>query len=375
VEIDQAKTEITASTENIGSHEKDLKEIFEKRTGISSQQSQLEHSRTEILNRINEVENDMKKNRSERDSLYNEKHQLEMQLTTHDSNINAISNRISEEYEINIQTEEISNPDESLSAQEAEEKLTTQKEQLKKYGAVNLLALEEYKTSAEREKFLGEQIDDLTNARNDLKTTITKINKTARKLFLETFEKVQENFQKLFVELFTGGEASISLVEPDNPLESDIEIIARPRGKKLISITMMSGGERALTAISLLFSLYLVKPSPFCILDEIDAPLDDANCRRFLKIIETFSNNTQFITITHNKITMEVAHNLYGVTMEQPGISQIVAVRFTSDDDDQAVLATGDDSVAADQDIPLSIRERIGSPLPSSTESDNPENY
>ncbi len=189
--------------------------------------------------------------------------------------------------------------------------------------------MEEYKTASEREKFLCEQLGDLSTAKKDLNDTISRINKTAKELFEKTFAQVKINFRNLFTQLFTGGEADIFLTDPDNPLESNIDIIARPRGKKLISITMMSGGERALTAISLLFSLYMVKPSPFCILDEIDAPLDDANCRRFLKIIHTFSKQTQFILITHNKITMEASHNLYGVTMEQFGVSKLVGVKFS----------------------------------------------
>ena len=208
-------------------------------------------------------------------------------------------------------------------------------------------------------------MNDLTAAKNDLKSTITKINKTARDLFTDTFTKVQQNFSQLFVELFSGGEARISLVNPDDPLESDIDIIARPGGKKLLPITMLSGGERALTAIALLFSLYLVKPSPFCILDEIDAPLDDANCQRFLKIIRTFSLQTQFIVITHNKITMEASDNLYGITMERPGVSKLVAVKFARLDDGREELVTADvtdehptETVGADE-LPESIRERI----------------
>jgi chromosome segregation protein len=133
--------------------------------------------------------------------------------------------------------------------------------------------------------------------------------------------------------LFTGGEADVLLVDESNPLESPIEIISRPRGKKPLTIAQLSGGERALTAISLLFALYMVKPSPFCFLDEIDAPLDDVNVGRFLKIVRKFSAKTQFVIITHNKITMEAADTLYGVTMEEPGVSKVVAVRFRKDDE------------------------------------------
>jgi len=149
----------------------------------------------------------------------------------------------------------------------------------------------------------------------------------ARRLFEETFTQVQENFATTFATLFPGGEAHLRLSGPD-PLEADIEIMARPRGKRLSSINLLSSGERALTATALLFGLYLVKPSPFCVLDELDAPLDDANIDRFLALLKSFSNRTQFIVITHSKRTMEVADALYGVTMQEPGISKIVSVRL-----------------------------------------------
>jgi chromosome segregation protein len=185
---------------------------------------------------------------------------------------------------------------------------------------------------------------------------------------------VRENFRNLFVELFKGGEADIMLADADDPLESNIEIVARPHGKKILSITQMSGGERALTAISLLFSLYLVKPSPFCILDEIDAPLDDANCHRFLKIIRTFSAQTQFITITHNKITMEAADNLYGITMEQPGISQLVAVKFNEDQytvDDAAPAAVAEEAPSVEPELPPEVQERMNPSVNISPNDDN----
>ena len=145
---------------------------------------------------------------------------------------------------------------------------------------------------------------------------------------METFNAARTHFQNVFTELFRGGEADVRLTEENNPLESPIEIYARPRGKKFIGIRQLSGGERALTALALLFGLYLVKPSPFCILDEVDAPLDDANCGRFLRMIDRFKGRTQFIIVTHNKLTMEAADALYGVTMEEPGISKLVSVRL-----------------------------------------------
>jgi len=376
-EINEANTDIETSTESINRLEQELKEVFEKRSHIKESQTRLQGIRAEIQNELNEKEVELKKVRVVKETSSDEKHQLEMRQATFESEIKAISDRIREEFEADIYTlTDIHSPDESLDYSAAQNHLREIKERLKNYGVVNLLALDEYKSASEREVFLGEQISDLESARDDLKKTISKINKTARQLFNDTFEQVQKNFKKLFVELFTGGEADIRLVDPNDPLESDIDIIARPRGKKLLSITMMSGGERALTAISLLFSLYLVKPSPFCILDEIDAPLDDANCKRFLKIIDNFSEQTQFVTITHNKITMELASNLYGITMEQPGISQLVAVRFNEDKESDEVITISKDNedelepANINEEIPDTIRERIEMPLPSTTESD-----
>jgi chromosome segregation protein len=194
-------------------------------------------------------------------------------------------------------------------------------------GPVNLLALEDYTKRKERHEFLVQQRADLLKAKEQLLEAIEKINTTASQLFTETFEKVQGHFRDLFMTLFEGGDAELRTIGED-PLESEIEIAAKPRGKHLQSISLMSGGERALTAIALLFALYLVKPSPFCLLDEVDAPLDDANVDRFLRMLSRFSDRTQFVVITHNKKTMESAGCLYGVTMQELGVSKLVSVRF-----------------------------------------------
>ncbi len=328
-ENEDAAKQIRQSADKIEQIEAALKQVFADRSKANERQTSLRAKQGEIQQRVNQLEEQLQQARNEKDTISEKTHQLEIRLNTFSSESQSLMERIREEYDIDLSSIEPERPDEGKTDEEAREHLVRQKEKLKKFGAVNLLALEEHKTAVEREEFLREQLDDLTQAKDDLQSTIRQINRRARQMFNETFAQVRQNFQKLFVQLFTGGEADISLEEPDNPLESDIVIMARPRGKKLLSITMMSGGERALTAIALLFSLYLVKPSPFCILDEIDAPLDDANCRRFLNIIRGFADQTQFIIITHNKITMSTADNLYGVTMEQAGISKLVAVRFT----------------------------------------------
>ncbi len=356
-EIERAHTEARSAVEKNHTLEIELKSVFEKREVLTNGQTELKTKQSDIQQHASAKEDTLKRLRSEKDESSNKHHEFDIRLNTIESEVNVTAEKIQEEYELDIRSLETACPNEEMSDVEARTHLNDQKEKLRKFGAVNLLALEEYDEAAEREKFLDEHLTDLTTAKNDLETTIGKINITARQLFIETFAKVQENFKKLFIELFSGGEASLKLEDPNNPLESNIEIIARPRGKKLLSITMLSGGERALTAISLLFSLYLVKPSPYCILDEIDAPLDDANCHRFLKMIASFSGQTQFITITHNKITMEAANNLYGVTMEQPGISKLVGVKFNeapADQDSVEIVITSDRSDDENESMKIS---------------------
>jgi len=197
-------------------------------------------------------------------------------------------------------------------------------------GEVNLASLEEHKELAERHTFLSSQKEDLEKSLEDLAKAIQRINRTTRERFSVAFDNINRKFQEIFPKLFLGGRAYLKLLEEGNLLESGVEIVAQPPGKKLQSLTLLSGGEKALTAISLIFSIFLVKPSPFCLLDEADAPLDDANIDRFNSIVREMSSNYQFLLITHNKRTMELADVLYGVTMEKPGISKVVSVNFQS---------------------------------------------
>jgi chromosome segregation protein len=204
---------------------------------------------------------------------------------------------------------------------------------LDEIGPVNLVAIEEYEETEQRHQFLTTQHDDLVSAKTQLLEVINRINTQTRQMFLETFEKIRENFRNMFVEVFGGGKADLVLSDANDVLESGIEIVARPPGKQLQSISLLSGGEQTMTAVSLLFSIYQVKPSPFCVLDELDAPLDESNVVRFVKILQRFLAHSQFIIITHNKRTIAMADVLYGVTMEEHGISKIVSVKFHKTDD------------------------------------------
>ena len=211
------------------------------------------------------------------------------------------------------------------------------REKLDGIGTVNVDAIAEYDALEERYQFLEAQNADLVAAKKDLLDIIGKINVTTRTLFAETFERVRVNFQEMYTELFGGGRANLLLANEEDPLECGIEIIARPPGKQLQSVTLLSGGEKTMTAVALLFAIYMVKPSPFCVLDEMDAPLDESNISRFLKILDRFVGQSQFVVITHNKRTISRADVLYGVTMEEAGVSKLVAVRLARREQEMAV--------------------------------------
>jgi chromosome segregation protein len=202
-------------------------------------------------------------------------------------------------------------------------------ESLDAIGPVNALAVEEHAEETRRHEFLSSQRDDLVAARQSLLQAIKEIDGTARLMFQETFVAVQEHFRHVFHTLFGGGECELRLANPEDPLESEIDIHAAPRGKRTQRIHLLSSGERTLVAVSLLFSIYLTKPSPFCLMDEVDAPLDDANVGRFTMLLDEFKKDTQFLVITHNPRTMQSADAVYGVTMQEPGVSTIVGVRLS----------------------------------------------
>jgi len=200
--------------------------------------------------------------------------------------------------------------------------------QIKALGPVNLAALGDQQELQERLETQRRQQDDLDQAARDLRQAIAKINATSREKFLETFEKVNEKFQEVFPQLLENGNALLRLAEGEDPLEAGVEILAQPAGKKLKHISLLSGGEQALTAIALLLAIFMVKPSPFCLLDEVDAPLDESNIMRFLKVLRRSVGNSQLVMVTHNKRTMENANNLVGVTMSDPGVSRLISVQL-----------------------------------------------
>ena len=276
----------------------------------------------------------VRKKRGSLDEVVNELHDLDIKVSSSQMRIDTLVTRATEDLEIEV-PEEPQKPETDQNIPELKEEAQEIRRKLTSMGNVNFLALEEHERENERLEFLSKQLNDLTEAEKTLKETIAEINRTAREKFTTTFEAIRKNFAELFKLLFSeDDEADLQMIdgEDHDPLESKIEIIAKPRGKRPHSIEMLSGGEKTLTAIALLFSIYLVKPSPFCILDEVDAPLDDANIDRYLKLIRKFSENTQFLMITHNKKTMEAADTLYGVTMEETAVSKVVSVQLSGED-------------------------------------------
>ena len=311
-----------------------LDEQFTQRSGLVAEKNDYEAELSGLREELQVIEAALREIRKKREAVNEARHGLELELERISSRRELVRRQVADNYGLDMAALEANfpffpNDEEKEKGETADQGLLDElQERIRSLGPVNVLALEEYDREKERLDFLKKQRDDLVEARESLLRLVEEINKTARERFLATFAMVQDNFQEIFSSLFEGGQAHVSLLEENNPLESPIEVIARPRGKKMLGLNLLSGGEKALTALALLFAIYSVKPSPFCILDEVDAPLDDANIDRFLTIIRKFSQNTQFIIVTHNKRTMEAADCLYGVTMQEPGISKVVSVRI-----------------------------------------------
>lgn len=305
-------------------------EILERNhKALKNKKDEIERHFADLRSKRSEKEHELQTHRRELDEISRKESSLTLARDEAAMVMNNIRERLSEEYFIDPEDIPSGFGEREFDPENEKLLLDDLRRKIQALGDVNLAAEADYNEEKKRLDFLEHERNDLIDAGNTLKDTITKINQIARARFMETFEKIRINFQTMFQEFFEGGVCDISLEENIDTLEAGILITARPPGKNVRSITLLSSGERALTAISLLFAIYLVKPSPYCILDEVDAPLDDANIDRYLKVIKEFSHKTQFIMVTHNKKTMAAADNLYGITMEEPGLSSLVSVRLS----------------------------------------------
>ncbi|MEW6095479.1 MAG: AAA family ATPase, partial [bacterium] len=233
-----------------------------------------------------------------------------------------------QEYKFSISPDKLPDKSSTIPQQELLEKIKKCRQKLESYKEINLMAPAEYDEIKKRFDFLNSQREDLVNAKQDLQSLIHQIDTTSQELFDKTFSQIKANFASIVKDLFEGGTGTLRLTDGVSQEEAGIEISVQPPGKKLQSISLLSGGEKALVSICLLFAIFLYKPSPFCVLDEIDASLDEANIIRFNKLLNSFSKKTQFIIITHNKLTINSASTLYGITMETPGISRLLSVKL-----------------------------------------------
>ncbi|NLE00601.1 MAG: chromosome segregation protein SMC [Fibrobacter sp.] len=305
-----------------------LEKERERRLELENVRDSIREKYNEKLVEIEDVRKECKIELQELEELSNSSHDFEIKQTRDEQDLRRIREKIWEAYEIDLESPPDNLPVIEIDDAEVIQNISVLKERIKHVGQVNMAALDDYEQENKRLIELTEQRDDLQVAVDELDKAIKKLDKEARTQFLTTFELVQKNFIEMFTTLFEGGEAHLALEENVDPLEAPIHINVRPAGKKMRGVQLLSGGERALTAISLLFSLYLVKPSAYCILDELDAPLDDANIGRFVKVLRKFAEKTQFIVITHRRQTIQAADMLYGVTQQEKGVSTIVSVKF-----------------------------------------------
>lgn len=331
--LEQANAEDSQINENIERLQAELQEAYKERKERESLLTEAEQTYFQARGGINEIEDKLRKLNKARTDIQILINNLKDKLSEVRLQLSSLSERLKVEFEININDLSTENQDEVDESQEAEltNKVERLKNRLDNYGEINPMAVEAYDAMNERYENIIKQRDDILQAKEDLLVTIKEIEDTATAQFLESFSRVRDYFIEVFRSLFTEDDtADLILMNPENPLESKIEIVAKPKGKRPQTINQLSGGEKTLTATALLFALYLLKPAPFCIFDEVDAPLDDANITKFNRIIKKFSEQSQFIIVTHNKLTMSAVDVIYGVSMPEMGVSTVTPVDFRS---------------------------------------------
>jgi chromosome segregation protein len=302
--------------------------LDEQGKGVRRELSELEKEIRQQNSGLAATEENLKRKTQALDALHGRIEALQVSLAEVRAETRSLHETFRETYSQELSVHEARMYEISLSMKELRSRLASEREALRALGQVNLMAPEEYAEVSERYAFLSGQLEDLTKASEDLARITEEIRAESSELFLESYATIRKNFHLMFRRLFGGGRAELKLVDPKNVLESGIEIFAQPPGKKLESINLLSGGERTLTAIALLFAFFMVRPSPFCILDEIDAALDDQNISRFLHVLKEFAATSQFIIVTHNKKTIASADSLLGITMEESGVSKIITLRL-----------------------------------------------
>jgi chromosome segregation protein len=328
-QLKQTNENIAESEDLLGSSEGALVELLHKKEEEEKKLNEADQAYYNLRNTLGEKESELRHKVKEKDHLEHLLSAIKDRLNELKLQLAGMKERLNVEFRINLD-DIIDQPRTGeVPVEELQEKADKMKKRLENLGEVNPTAIEAFTEMKKRYEFILEQKNDLVSAKDSLLQTIQEVEATANQQFLDTFNRVRENFQRVFKSLFTEEDtADMVLENPENLAETGIDIVAKPKGKRPSSISQLSGGEKTLTATALLFSIYLIKPAPFCILDEVDAPLDDANVGKFTNMIRQFSENSQFIIVTHNKMTMSTVDVIYGVTMQEPGVSKLVPVDF-----------------------------------------------
>ena len=290
---------------------------------------------------IEEIDEKIAQNRDLLKKSENELHQFAIQLAQIESTRKSLENDIQERYKLTIDQAKSQSITLEKPLDVSEKQIRALRGEIEAAGNINMTSIEEFDKYKSRYTYLNEQMDDLNVSKQELIEIITELDGESRKIFKETFDVIRSNFKKNFKILFNGGEADLQFTESEDVLEAGIDIIAKPPGKQMRSINLLSGGEKCLTALALLFAIFEVKPAPFCILDEIDAPLDDTNVERFVNVVKQFIDKCQFIIITHNKITMSIADTLFGVSMQERGVSKLLSIAFTNSKNPEPAMVEG----------------------------------
>jgi chromosome segregation protein len=340
-----------------------IQRLQHEREIVNNQTAELVSQKDEVDADVATREENLRGQRARLTSLQQQRGAIDVELAQKNMSVQNLRERIQQKYQISIddirsecitityadegqakvQTltpEEMASSGAGTDWNAVGEQVSAMQKRLDEMGPVNLVAIEEYEETEQRHNFLSTQYDDLVKAKAELTEVINRINAQTKEMFTTTFNQIRENFRNMFIEVFGGGKADLILTDENDVLESGIDIVARPPGKQLQSISLLSGGEQTMTAVALLFSIYQVKPSPFCVLDELDAPLDESNINRFVRVLQRFIEHSQFIIITHNKRTIGMADVLYGVTMQEHGVSKIVSVKFHKANEPASVTTT-----------------------------------
>jgi len=329
--------QVTQTRRNILASESRVSELYMEKEQAQKQSRLLHDKAAELRTRKQQLEELLSDKRTEQHELEGQIHQLELDLSQLSVKNETLTQRVAEELSVDLEEEYENFEELDLDWDEVSKEIKELRGKIERLGNVNIDSIDHQEELQQRFEFLTQQVEDLNTSKDELEQLINRINKESREKFRETFDHVRTNFKEIFRKLFGGGKADILLDDPDDILESGIEIVARPPGKETRTISLLSGGEKTMTAIALLFAVFRSKPSPFCILDEVDAALDEANNERFNLIVQEFREHSQFVIITHSKRTMSVADALFGVTMQTQGVSKKISVQFETVDQETAV--------------------------------------